>query len=115
MAQVSIARYVGFLTLLAAADIPDPHKVPIETSGVGAVIASARSAFGAWVEENHPSLHDDLWGQYWLAGVAAGVAYCHKAGQPNEQRLAGLIYAAANLRRFATVFKLPLPTNIELL
>ena len=115
MSQISFAKSVSFLTLLAVADIPDAHKVPIETSGVSAVIASARNAFAEWVEENHPSLHDDLWGQYWLAGVAAGLAYCHKAGQPDEQRLAGLIYAAANLKRYAATFKLPLPTSVELL
>ncbi|HSM71100.1 MAG TPA: AAA family ATPase, partial [Anaerolineales bacterium] len=113
MPQVSFTKFVDFLILLAVADIPDPHKVPIEMAGVSAVIGSARSAFGAWVQEKHPSLHDDLWGQYWLAGVAAGLAYCHKAGQPDEQRLAGLIYAAANLRRYTTVFKLPLPTNVK--
>jgi predicted ATPase len=115
MSQVSFAKFVNFLTLLAVADIPDPHKVPIEMSGVSAVIASARSAFAGWVQENHPSLHDDLWGQYWLAGVASGLAYCHKAGQPDEQRMAGLIYAAANLKRYAATFKLSLPTNVELL
>ena len=115
MAQVSFAKCVDFLSLLAVADVPDPHKVAIEVSGVSAVIGSARGAFGDWVQANHPSLHDDLWGQYWLAGVAAGLAYCHKAGQPEELRLAGLIYAAANLKRYATVFKLPLPTNVELL
>jgi hypothetical protein len=115
MLQVSFAKYVNFLTLLAVADVPDPHKVPIEMSGVSAVIGSARDAFADWVEANHPSLHDDLWGQYWLAGIAAGLAYCHKAGQPDEQRLAGLIYAAANLRRYAATFKLPMPTSVELL
>ena len=115
MSQISFAKCVNFLTLLAVADVPDPHKVPIEMSGVSAVIGSARTAFAEWVEVNHPSLHDDLWGQYWLAGVAAGLAYCHKAGQPDEQRLAGLIYAAANLKRYAATFKLPLPTNVELL
>src|SRR5215216_1393996 len=115
MSQISFPKYVDFLTLLAVVDIPDPHRVPIETSGVSEIIASARNAFAVWVEENHPSLHDDLWGQYWLAGVAAGLAYCHKAGQPDEQRLAGLIYATANLKRYATSFNLPLPTNVELL
>ena len=115
MSQISFAKCVDFLTLLAVADVPDPQKVPIELSGIGAVIGSARGAFSAWVEANHPSLHDDLWGQYWLAGVAAGLSYTHKAGQPDEQRLAGLIYAAANLRRYATIFKLPQPTNVELL
>ena len=115
MSQVSFAKCVNFLALLAVADVPDHHKVPIEMSGVSAVIESARNAFAEWVQKNHPSLHDDLWGQYWLAGVAAGLAYCHKAGQPDEQRLAGLIYAAANLKRFAATFKLPMPTNVELL
>lgn len=115
LSQISFAKAVNFLTLMAVADIPDPHKVPIETSGISEVIAAARGAFGAWVDVNHPSLHDDLWGQYLLAGVAAGLAYCHKAGQPDEQRLAGLIYAAANLKRYAVTFNLPLPTNVELL
>jgi predicted ATPase len=115
MAQVSFAKCVDFLSLLAVADVPDPYKVAIEVSGVSAVIGSARAAFGDWVQANHPSLHDDLWGQYWLAGVAAGLTYCHKAGIPDEQRFAGLIYAAANLKRFAAVFKLPQPTNVELL
>jgi len=115
MSQVSLAKCVSLLTLMSEADMLDPHKAPIEMSGVSAVIESARSAFAAWVEANHPSLHDDLWGQYWLAGVAAGLTYCHKVGMSDEQRLAGLIYAAANLRRYATVFKLPLPTSVELL
>ncbi|HEX5840116.1 MAG TPA: tetratricopeptide repeat protein, partial [Anaerolineales bacterium] len=115
MPQISFAKCVNFITQLAVADVPDPYKAPIEMSGVSAVVRSARGAFADWVEANHASLHDDLWGQYWLAGIAAGLAYCHKAGQPNEQRLAGLIYAAANLKRFAAAFKLPLPTNVELL
>ena len=115
MSQISFAKCVNFLTLLAVADVPDPQKVPLEMSGISAVIGAARSAFAAWVDVNHPSLHDDLWGQYWLAGVAAGLSYTHKAGQPDEQRLAGLIYAAANLKRYATIFKLPKPTNVEFL
>ena len=115
MSQVSFAKCVNFLTLLAVADVPDPHKVPIEVSGVSAVIGSARGAFAEWVEANHPSLHDDLWGQYWLAGVAAGLAYCHKAGQPDEQRLAGLIYAAANLKTLCRNIQAAMPTNVELL
>jgi len=113
MSQISFTKCVTFLTLLAVADVPNPQKVPIEMSGVSAVIGAARSAFAAWVEVNHPSLHDDLWGQYWLAGVAAGLSYTHKAGQPAEQRLAGLIYAAANLKRYATIFKLPMPTDVD--
>ena len=113
MVQVPFAKCVDFLTLLAVADVPDPHRVPIETSGVSAVIASARNAFAAWVDEKHPSLHDDLWGQYWLAGVAAGLAYCHKPGIAEEQRLAGLIFASANLKRYAVLFPLPRPAEIQ--
>lgn len=113
ISQVSFAKCVSFLMLMAVADIPDPHKVPIEMSGVSAVIASARNAFAAWVEQNHPSLHDDLWGQYWLAGVAAGLGYCHKPGLPEEGRMAGLIYAAVNLKRFAALFPLPGPADVQ--
>jgi predicted ATPase len=115
MSQISFTKCANFLTLLAVADRPDPHKVPIEMSGISAVIASARNAFAEWVQENHPSLHDDLWGQYWLAGVAAGLAYCHKPGLAAEQRLAGLIYAATNLKRYSATFNLPLPKEVELL
>jgi len=115
MTRTSFAKCIDFLSMLATADVPDPHQVAIEISGVSAVIGSARSAFAEWVTENHPSLHDDLWGQYWLAGVAAGLTYCHKTGMSDEQRLAGLIYAAANLKRYATIFKLPQPTSVELL
>ena len=115
MSQVSFAKCVNFLTLTADTDILDSNKVPIELSGVGSVIGSARSAFAEWVDATHPSLHDDLWGQYWLAGVAAGLTYCHKAGLSDEQRLAGLIYASVNLKRYATIFKLSLPTSVELL
>ena len=113
MSRISFAKCIDFLTLLAVADVPDPHKVPIEMSGVSSVIGSARDAFGGWVQDSHPSLHDDLWGQYWLAGVAAGLGYCHKVGLSAEQRLAGLIYAAANLKRYAVTFNLPAPTNVE--
>jgi predicted ATPase len=113
ISRISFAKCIDFLTLLAVADVPDPHKVPIEMSGVGAVIGSARNAFGTWVQDKHPSLHDDLWGQYWLAGVASGLGYCHKLGMSDEQRLAGLIYAATNLKRYAATFHLPAPTNVE--
>ena len=115
ISQISFSKCVNFLTLLAVADNPDSQRVPVELSGVGAVIGSARNAFAEWVEAKHPSLHDDLWGQYWLAGVAAGLSYTHKAGQSDEQRLAGLIYAAANLKRYAETFRLPQPTTVELL
>src|SRR4030095_1106057 len=40
LSQISFAKGVNFLTLLAVADVPDPHKVPIETSGLSGVIAA---------------------------------------------------------------------------
>lgn len=115
VSQGSLAKYINLQMLMAEVDVLEPHKAPIEMTGVSTVIASARNAFSEWVMQNHPSLHDDLWGQYWLAGVAAGLSYTHKAGQPDEQRLAGLIFAAANLKRFAAIYNLPLPTDVELL
>jgi hypothetical protein len=115
MSQVSFEKCINLLMQMADADILDSLTAPIEMSGVSAVIETSRNAFAIWVQENHPSLHDDLWGQYWLAGVAAGLSYTHKAGQTDEGRLAGLIYAAANLKRFTATFKLSLPTNVELL
>jgi predicted ATPase len=92
-------------------DILETDQTPIEMAGVNAAISAGRTAFRDWVQKNHPSLHDDLWGQYWLAGVAAGLSYCHKAGLPNEIRLAGLIFAAANLNQYLKFFDLPMPTE----
>ena len=115
MPQISFTKCVNFLILTADADSLDSNKVPIELSGVGAVIGSARSAFAEWVDATHPSLHDDLWGQYWLAGVAAGLTYCHKSGLSDAARQTGLIYASVNLKRYVSTFKLPLPTSVGLL
>jgi predicted ATPase len=111
--QVSFAKTADLILRLAESDGLDPRRVPIEMAGVSAVIRSARGTFERWLNDTHPSLQDDLWGQYWLAGVAAGLSYCHKAGQANELRLAGLLYAAANLKRYAAIFGLPLPTNVQ--
>ncbi|MFP3853875.1 MAG: AAA family ATPase, partial [Anaerolineales bacterium] len=85
--------------------------IPIEMAGVEAAVAAGRGAFAEWVEREHPSLHDDLWGQYWLAGAAAGLAYSHKDALTDQARLAALIYAAANLKRFLLLFDLPLPSE----
>jgi predicted ATPase/Tfp pilus assembly protein PilF len=113
MSQVSFARVVDLILHLAKGNTLDLSQAPVETSGVSAVISIARSAFERWLMKHHPSLQDDLWGQYWLAGVAAGLAYCHKVGQAEEQRLAGLIFAAANLKRYFAAFSVPLPVEVE--
>jgi predicted ATPase len=108
ISQGSFASVVDLIASLAEQDILEPRLAPIEMAGVSAVIRTGRLAFDEWVRSEHPTLYDDLWGQYWLAGVAAGLSYCHKAGQPEEYRLAGMIYAAANLKRYAATFPLPL-------
>ncbi len=92
-------------------EIVENDQIIIEMAGVNAAIRSGRLAFSEWVRVNHPSLHDDLWGQYWMAGAAAGLSYCHKAGQADEIRLAGLIYAAANLKQYIQLFGLKMPSN----
>lgn len=109
--QVSFAKLVDFIVRMGGSDSIDPQQVPIDVAGVGGIIRAARQAFARWVEEHYPSLHDDLWGQYWLAGVAAGLSYCHKPNIGQEERLAGLLYAAANLNRYAALFDLPAPAE----
>ena len=113
MSQISLAKTVDLVLHLAEPMGLDPSRVPVELAGASAVIASAQAAFERWVIEHHPSLQDDLWGQYWLAGVAAGLTYCHKTGLSEQQRMLGLIYAAANLKRYGTSFSVPLPTDVE--
>jgi hypothetical protein len=105
------ASTVDLVSRFSERDILEPDQAPIEMAGVNTAIRAGRIAFQEWVRENHPSLHDDLWGQYWLAGAAAGLGYCHKAGLSDEIRLAGLIYAAANLKRYFNLFAIPMPTE----
>ena len=108
-AQVPLAKFIDLLGRYRDVDLLDPHLAPMEMIGVTSAIAAGRNAFGEWLKATHPSLQDDLWGQYWLAGVAAGLSYCHKAALKEEERLAGLIYAAANLKRYAALFGIPVP------
>jgi predicted ATPase len=111
ISQGSFAAVEALILQLGEHDILDSQQAPIEMAGVNGAIREGRVAFDTWVTENHPSLHDDLWGQYWLAGTAAGLSYCHKAGQAAEVRLAGLIYAAANLKRYLRLFDLAMPAT----
>jgi predicted ATPase len=109
--QVSLEKLLDLIGQLGEADRVDSLQLPVDVAGTGAVIASTRDTFEHWIGENHPSLHDDLWGQYWLAGVAAGLSYCHKPGLPDEDRLVGLAYAAANLKRYSALFDIPTPSE----
>lgn len=113
MSQAFLPKTVELILHLTEGFEPDPSRAPVEMAGASAVLASARRSFAQWIQSSHPSLEDDLWGLYFLAGVAAGLSYCHKAGLAEEQRLAGLIFAAANLKRYCQAFSVPLPTDIE--
>jgi predicted ATPase/Tfp pilus assembly protein PilF len=109
--QGSFSSAVELICRFSEHDFLESEQAPIEIAGVNAAIQAGRRAFQAWVQENHPSLHDDLWGQYWLAGTAAGLGYCHKAGLEDEIRLAGLVFAAANLKRYFDLFSLSMPSE----
>lgn len=111
LSHASLTKVVDLITHFAEVDLLDPHQVPVELAGASSVIDAARRAFDSWVKDSHPSLYDDLWGQYWLAGVAAGLSYCHKPGLSSEGRLISLIYAAANLKRYASLFGVSLPVE----
>jgi predicted ATPase len=113
LSQVPFQRMVQLLVGMGDEKGNDPALAPVELAGVSQLIKAAREAFAEWVQERHPSLSDDLWGQFCLAGVAAGLTYTHKTGLPDEARLAGLIFAAANLKRYASLFGIPGPNMVQ--
>jgi predicted ATPase len=113
LSRISLPTLVDMISRFADSDILDPHQVPIELAGVCSVIDAGRRAFGNWVQESHPSLADDLWGQFWLAAVAAGLNFCNKTAILEKERLAGLVYASAHLKRFHSAFGLPLPVEVK--
>ena len=112
-ARTNFSKWIDLITRFSEQDILNPYQVPIEFSGVISVINSGRRFFKDWIQKNHSSLSDDLWGQYWLAAVAAGLNYCNKSIISDQERLAGLIFAAAHLKRYHSVFGLPLPVEVK--
>ncbi|MFN2160368.1 MAG: hypothetical protein ACK2TW_10485 [Anaerolineales bacterium] len=108
-----IHKWVSLVTLYAEEETPLTSQVPVELAGACGVINEGRKYFRDWLNLNHASLVDDLWGQFWLAGVAAGLNFCNKRSLPPFERLAGLIYAAAHLKRFFTEFGIKLPVNVS--
>jgi len=111
----SFQKWVSLVMQFSSRDIPNPKEVPVELAGVCEVLNKGRRSFQQWVDRYHPSVSDDLWGQYWLAAVAAGLNFCNKASLSTEERLAGLIYAAAHLKRYFAQFGIPLPVEVHLL
>jgi predicted ATPase/class 3 adenylate cyclase len=113
--RVSLSKWVTLVSHFASRDMPNPKDVPVELGGACAVINAGRRSFERWVQDTHPSLSDDLWGQRWLAAVAAGLNFCNKAALSTEARLAGLIFSAVHLKRYCAQFSVPLPLEVRLL
>jgi predicted ATPase/Tfp pilus assembly protein PilF len=108
---VPINVWIRLILLFAEQDILDLQQVPTELTGPAKVTGGARKAFGRLVQTAHRSLADDLWGQYWLAAVAAGLNFCNKSGVGEQVRLASLLYAAAHMKRYCMAFGVPLPSE----
>lgn len=108
-------KWLSLVSHFASRDMLNPKEVPVELAGACEVINAGRKSFRRWIEETHPSLSDDLWGQFWLAAVAAGMNFCNKPALSTEERLAGLIYSAVHLQRFCAQFGVPLPVEAGLL
>lgn len=113
--RVGLKKWVAFVSQYASRDLPDPKEVPVELAGACTVISAATQSFARWVKEVHPSLADDLWGQFRLAAVAAGLNFCNKMLLSDEERLAGLIFSAVHLKRYCIEFGIQLPTEVSLL
>lgn len=109
--QLSFRKLADLIIRCSETDRVDPRSAPAETAGIYAVINAARQAFHRWVDDHNPSLRDDLLGQYILAGVAVGLSYCHKPGLSDAERMLGLVFAAANLKRYAQMFGVPEPAE----
>jgi predicted ATPase/Tfp pilus assembly protein PilF len=112
LSRVPFSEWVGFVTRFVEQDIPQPDQVPVSLAGACAVVGAGRSAFDRWLHASHPSLFDDLWGQYLLAAVAAGLNFCNKASLSEQERMAGLIFAGAHLKRYSTRFGAQMPTEV---
>ena len=113
--RMPFERWVDLAVYIAEHDLPDPARAPVEGAGACTVIRAGRAAFGEWIREAHPSLEDDLWAQYRLAAAAAGLNYCNKVGATQEERLGGLIYAAAHLRVALARFGVAEPVDVRTL
>ena len=111
--RVGFPLWVEVVTQFSEQDIIPGNKIPVELAGACAVINAGRKEFRQWVNKYNESLSDDLWGQYWLAAVAVGLNYCNKTMISDNERLAGLIFAAAHLKRYHQVFGLAPPTEVQ--
>ncbi len=107
--RITPSQWIDLVEIIASGDIPDPKAVSTEMAGPCAVISSGRRSFSKWITSKFPDLQDDLWGQFRLAAIAAGLNFCNKKGLSNKEKFASLLYAAAHLRRYCEVFKISTP------
>jgi predicted ATPase len=111
--RAAFQKWVALVNQFSGRDMPNPKEVPVELAGACEVINTGRRSFKQWVDTSHASVSDDLWGQYWLAAVATGLNFCNKATLSSEEKLAGLIYASAHLKRYFIQFGIPLPVEVR--
>ncbi len=109
--QVSLTKWASLAAGFARSDLLDSDEVPIELTGAASISVLIRRAFQAWLDKTHPSLTDDLWGQFLLAATAVGLNFCNKKALTDRERLAALMHAAAHLRRYFLRFEIPLPAE----
>jgi predicted ATPase len=115
LGRSTIVRWWQFVREFSVSDLLDAKAAAVELAGPAAVINAGRTAFKRWMEKNHPSLQDDLWAQYWLAAVAAGLNFANKPALQIQERKAGLLFACAHLQRYCTEFSIPLSHTAALL
>jgi predicted ATPase len=101
-----LSRWWQLVQEFSKSDLIDVRSGAAELTGPSAVINAGRSVFKRWAESIHPSLQDDLWAQYWLAAVAAGLNFTNKPILESSERLAGLLFAAAHLKRYCMSFSI---------
>ena len=112
LSRIDLSRWIRLVSVYAEKDFSDPHHVPVELSGAASVMNTARTEFDKWVRKFHSSLSDDLWGQYWLAGVAVGINYCNKTVISDTERMSGLVFAAVHLKRYHQTFGISPPHEV---
>jgi len=113
LGRTPIHKCVDLFSRYAGEEMPQTSQVAVELAGSCGVINAGRKFFEDWLNRSHASLVDDLRGQFWLAGVAAGLNFCNKKGLSKKERLAGLIYAAAHLKRYFAGFGIKLPVEVS--
>ena len=113
LSHTPFTKWVDLVTSFSVQDIIDSQQVPAELYGACAVISAGRKTFDDWIKGSYLSLSDDLWGQSRLAAVAAGLNFCNKTNIPRQERLGGLIFAAAHLKRYHDAFGVPRPVEVK--